>query len=250
MQNLSGKTVFITGGAGGIGMGMAKAFARAGMNIVLADVDTNRLTRAAADLREAGAKVSTQELDVRNFDSWTRALDAAETSMGPIAILCNNAGIAASSTVAEDIPDRWKLVLEVNALGPFYGCRAVLPRMLARNDEAHIVNTASLAGLKSEKGMSSYCASKYAVVGLSDSLRQELEGTRVGLTVVYPGMTNTGFVTNSANTVEQNTGTPITPTDAGIAKLLKHGMNPDKIGERVVRAVKNAEYRVSRRHPP
>jgi NAD(P)-dependent dehydrogenase (short-subunit alcohol dehydrogenase family) len=244
MQTLGRKTLFITGGGGGIGLALAQACAREGMRIALADIDQGRLDRAAASLRASGARAATFILDVTDFDAWGRTVAKAEDALGPISLLCNNAGIGAASALAEDDPQRWRHVLEVNALGPFYGCRTVLPNMQSRGEEAHIINIASLSGLRSNAGMSSYDASKHALVGMTDSLRAELSGTNVGLTLVYPGMVRTDFVANSSQVISARTNSETTPLAEGVAALQMHGMDPHKIAERVVRAIKTNEYHV------
>lgn len=235
MKELDGRTAFITGAAGGIGLCIARALAARGMDIALADVDRDRLRSASADIGAIGVKAVGVFLDVTDFDSWTIAVDEAEAALGPVALLVNNAGIGGGGPIATEDPKRWKLVLEVNALGPFYGCRTLLPRMLDRGDPAYIVNIASLSGLKSHPGMSSYDASKHALVGMSDSLRGELDGSNVGLSVVYPGTTRTQFVENSIRMIEERTN-PSEPIQ-NVGDMLKHGMAPDKLAERVVRAI-------------
>jgi len=150
---------------------------------------------------------------------------------------------AGGGNVAQDDPARWHRVLEINALGTFHGCRAVLARMQARGGEGHIVNVASLSGLRSNPGIASYDASKFAVVGLSDALRQELAGTPIGLSVVYPGMTRTGFVGNSRSILEGATGSPIS-ADSGVGNILAAGMDPNKVAERVLRGIAASEYHI------
>src|SRR5690606_6755953 len=184
MKKLQGKAALITGGAGGIGLGMAIAFAKAGMSLALADVDSGRLAPAVDAIRALGVDAMPVTLDVTDYAAWQQAVDAVENQLGPVALLCNNAGLGGSAKLAEDEPRRWKMIIEVNLIGAFYGCRTLLPRMLARGQPAHIVNTASFSGLRSNPGMSAYDASKHGLVGMSDSLRGELRGTCVGLSVL------------------------------------------------------------------
>jgi len=244
MRNLAGRTAMITGGGGGIGFGIASACARAGMKVALADVDRRRLDESIAALGNEGAEVIGVTLDVADYPAWHRAVDEIEAALGPVALLCNNAGVGGNSRLAEDDPVRWRMVIEVNLLGAFYGCRTVLPRMLARGEEAHVVNTASLSGLRSNAGMSSYDASKHGLVGMSDTLRAELKGTCVGVSVVYPGTVRTGFAENSAAVIASRVQCERSRLDAEIAKLLKTGMDPNVVGDIVVKAVQAGHYHI------
>jgi len=244
MRNFSRKTALITGGAGGIGLGMALAFSRAGMKIALADLVPDRLEKALAAVRATGAQAMSVLLDVSDFGAWREAVDEVESALGPISLLCNNAGIGGGGVLAEADPVRWRMVININLLGPFYGCRTLLPRMLARGDEAHIVNTASLSGLRSNAGMSAYDASKHGVVGMSDSLRAELKGTNVGLSVLYPGTVRTEFVDNSAAIAASSHCGGQSKLDTEIAELLKDGIDPSRVGEQVLRALLEERYHI------
>lgn len=243
MQNLAGRTAFVTGSAGGIGFAIAQALAGEGMNLALADIDEGRLVEAAGRIGTTGVKLFTTKLDVSDYADWERAIDAAEAALGPVALLVNNAGIGGGGNLVGEDPARWRRVMEVNAIGPFNGCRAMLARMTERGEEAHIVNIASLSGLRSNPGMSSYNASKFAVVGMSDTLRQELTGTPIGLSVVYPGMTNTHFVENSQRQIARETHA-VVDRNSGVGNMLASGMNPDKLAARVVRGIKANEYHI------
>lgn len=243
MRELTGKVAFVTGAGSGIGLAIAAALARAGMKVVLADLDEARLATAKAKVGGPIGAAQTVPLDVSSYEEWQNAVASAEQALGPVSLLVNNAGIGGGGNVADDDPARWRRVLEINTLGTFYGCRTVLPRLLERGEEAHIVNVASLSGLRSNPGMSSYDASKFAVVGLSDALRLELQGSPVGLSVVYPGMTRTKFVENSQELIAKATG--VAPSaESGVGDILAGGMDPDKLAERVVRGVRAGEYHI------
>lgn len=240
MESFRDKTVLITGGAGGIGLGMARGFAAEGARLLLVDLDAERLDAARGALEsEYGATVATAMIDVTDFAAWQALVADAPARIGAIDILCNNAGIGCEmQTVAEHDIDPWKRVIEVNLIGPFLGCRAVLPQLLERDVEGHIVNTASLSGLRANPALSAYSASKFGVVGLSDSLRSELAKTKVGVTVVYPGLTRTNFITNTSTQNADKAGT----LDHMLAAMQAAAMDPNKLGARVVRAVRDGEY--------
>ena len=247
MKDFDGKTVVITGGAGGIGRGMAAAFAAKGARLALVDRDPERLEQARAGLAAEGAQAMAIAFDIRDHARWKAAADEIEATSGPISVLCNNAGIGSSSIGVAPLHEidaaQWRFLVEVNLFGAFYGVHTILPRMLGRGTPCHIVNTASLAGLYAQPGCSAYNASKYALIGMSDSLRLELEGTNVGISVLYPGVTATDFVTNSVKTVEEFLGRP-TNASTEMANLLASGMNPDKVGSFVVRCIEDERYHI------
>jgi NAD(P)-dependent dehydrogenase (short-subunit alcohol dehydrogenase family) len=185
MEKLAGRTALITGGASGIGLRMARAFVEAGLKIAVADINEAALQAAGAALPGLGAAL---KLDVTRSAEWERALDTVEAALGPVEILCNNAGVGQGRftdgreiAVAEMPEALWRMVLEINTTGTFLGARSVLPRMLARRQWGHIVNTASTGGLMAPGGIAAYCASKFAVVGLSESLRAELAPAGIGV---------------------------------------------------------------------
>jgi NAD(P)-dependent dehydrogenase (short-subunit alcohol dehydrogenase family) len=250
MEKLAGKTALITGGASGIGLGMARAFLAAGMRVAIADINDAALDAAVAALPGLGRAV---KLDVTKACEWERALDAVEAALGGVEILCNNAGVGQGRFadgreigVAEMPEALWRLVLEVNATGTFLGVRAVVPRMLARGGWGHIVNTASTGGLMAPGGIAAYCASKYAVVGLSESLRAELAPAGIGVSVLCPGGVRSNLF---ASSVAVRAGVP--GASEGMATVGSEAlrieqsqrMDPMRVGEMVLRAIAgNAMY--------
>ena len=247
MRNLVGKTALITGGASGIGLGMAKAFLSAGLKVAIADVNEASLEAARAAMPGAMALA----LDVTRSADWEAAADRVEAALGPIEILCNNAGIAQGrfadgrdTTVAEMPEALWRLVLEVNATGVFLGARTVVPRMLARGQWGHVVNTASTGGLMAPAGIAAYCASKYAVVGLSESLRAELAPAGIGVSVLCPGGVRSSLFASSvalrARTPGAFDGLATVGTEALRVEQAQR-MDPVRVGEKVLRAIARDE---------
>jgi NAD(P)-dependent dehydrogenase (short-subunit alcohol dehydrogenase family) len=243
-DNLNDSVTFITGGAGTLGIALACAFGRRGTKVILADRDPKRLETATEKLREGGIAASSVVLDVSDWASWEKAVKTSEDSFGPITILVNNAAVGGGEPVAAVDPRRWRNMIEVNTIGPFYGCRVLLPKMLERGLPAHILNIASLAGVLAEAGMSSYCASKHALVGMSDSLRGELASTNIGISVAYPGMMNTDFVVNSNQIVATDFGDNRTAFDPALNDLIKTGMNPERAAEHIVEGVLAGAYHI------
>lgn len=250
MQNLAGKTALITGGASGIGLGMARAFIAAGLHVAIADINETSLRATEASLPGLGKAVT---LDVTRFAEWERALDETEAALGPVEILCNNAGVAQGrfadgrdTTVAEMPEALWRLVLEINATGAFLGARAAASRMLARRQWGHIVNTSSIGGLMAPGGIAAYCASKYAVVGLSESLRAELAPAGIGVSVLCPGGVRSNLFASSVAIRAQEPGAFEGLATVGSDALRieqAQRMDPVFVGEMVLRAIAgNAMY--------
>lgn len=250
MPSLAGRTALITGGASGIGLGMARAFVAAGLKVAIADVNEASLAAAKGELPGLGAAVV---LDVTQAAQWEAAVDAVEAALGPVEILCNNAGIAQGrfadgrDTVVAEMPEAlWRLVLEVNATGTFLGARTVAPRMLARGGWGHVVNTASTGGLMAPAGIAAYCASKYAVVGLSESLRAELAPAGIGVSVLCPGGVRSSLFASSVALRARTPGAfPGLATEGTEALRVEQAqrMDPVRVGEMVLRAIEgNAMY--------
>ncbi len=193
MREVADKVAFITGGASGIGLGMAQAFADAGMRLVLADVDMAGAEKAAADLVAKGAKARAVQLDIVDPSAWQRAAAEAESAFGPIDVLCNNAGVAGIARPVAEIPfDEWRWVTEIDYHGVVHGLQCFVPRLKAKG-AGHIVNTASIGGLSPTKFLADYIAAKFAVVGLSGSLRAELEEANIGVSVLCAGSVKTNL---------------------------------------------------------
>ena len=174
MQDLSGKTAFITGGSSGIGFGMATAFARAGMNVAITDIRKDQLAIAESELKTITDNILALEADSTDQSSLEAAADELEKSFGPLHVLCNNAGIPGGGKVLETPEEGWRRTHEVNFWGPLNGIKLFLPRMLEHGEEGHIVNTSSFSGIQGHGDHSGYGTSKFALVGLSEFLRPVL----------------------------------------------------------------------------
>ncbi len=189
MRDVTGKTAFITGGASGIGLGMAKVFIEAGMNAVIADIRDDHREAAQAELEEAGllSHAYFLRLDVTDRDAYARAADEAEAAFGRIDVLCNNAGIGILRSLGEASFADWDWAVDVNLTGVFNGVKAILPKIRAHGEGGHIVNTASMAGILQYSRAGIYVATKFAVVGLSEALRAELAPEGIGVSAFCPG---------------------------------------------------------------
>ncbi|MGW4794011.1 SDR family NAD(P)-dependent oxidoreductase [Nonomuraea sp. NPDC004297] len=237
MTDLTNAAVLITGGAQGIGLSLARAFAAAGARLALVDRDRERLDAAQAELAVT-TRVRTYVLDVRDAAAFDRVADEAEADLGPITVLCNNAGIGGVEGLTEESFPLWDDVLQINLGGTVNGLKAFLPRMLRRGGPGHIVNTASGAGLV-QNGFPMYTGSKFAVVGISEALaaHPELIRAKIGVTVLCPGMVRTSIIANSATWHpggEQNRHL----TQQADALLHEAGIDPDAVGRQVIEAVR------------
>ncbi|MDO8981249.1 MAG: SDR family NAD(P)-dependent oxidoreductase [Afipia sp.] len=251
MRDLAGKTAFVTGGASGIGFALGRAFAEAGMKVMLADIETEALEAAVKSLHNVGPDVRGIDCDVTDAASVERAAKASFDAFGNIHVICNNAGVAAGGGIEDIALDSWRWVLDVNLMGVVHGIRAFLPHMRAHGEGGHIVNTASMAGMQSALGFSPYTASKFAVVGMSEGLAPQLAPFGIGVSVLCPGFVRTRIGESGRNRPEQygptQTLDPASPTAAlvaQIAELIQSGIDPSDVAARVVAAIRANELYV------
>jgi len=200
LNPLAGKVAAVTGAASGLGRAMALAFASEGMHLALADVDEAGLTQTGKDVAASGLKGFSMRVDVSRAAEVSQFAERAAAALNGIHLVCNNAGVSVSGPVWETSEAEWQWILGVNLLGVVNGVRAFAPRLIAQ-DEGHIVNTASVAGLISPPGMGAYCVSKHAVVTLSEALHHDLRerGSRVGVSVLCPAYVPTGIADSERN---------------------------------------------------
>lgn len=239
-MELDGKTAVITGGASGIGLATAKKFAASNVNLVLGDIEEAPLRKAVDDLRSDGAHVIGVAADVTVEDDVIALREAALKEYGGAHLVFNNAGVAAGATIGT--PTKvWKWVIDVDLYGIIYGINAFVPLFLEQN-EGHVVNTASLAGLGGAPGMGPYCAAKFAVVGLSESLFQELllSGTKVGVSVLCPGFVRTRIHESSRNMPRELVSYNEDPTARLIADVASEAVNAGIDAADVAALVENA----------
>lgn len=185
-----GRVVAITGGARGIGKATAAAFLRAGAKVALGDVDAALVEKTAVELAEAtGGLVCGLPLDVTDRASFSAFLDAAADRLGSLDVLVNNAGIMPTGSFIEETDDMTDRMVAINLCGVLHGSKLAAQRMAGRG--GHIVNIASLAGVSAFPGLATYCATKHAVVGFSETLHLELAANGIGVTAVLPGVVHT-----------------------------------------------------------
>ena len=244
MERLEGRTAVVTGGGSGIGEGLAHACRAAGMRVVLADVEEDEAARVADDVRELGGEAVAVRADVSSFESVEELAARAYEAFGDVRLLCNNAGVLAVSPLVETPETDWEWTLGVNLMGPVHGVRAFAPRMRAQGGEAHIVNTASVAGTYAVGGLpiGVYTASKFALVGYSEALRLELAPDGIGVSVLCPGGVATRIREAGRNRPHALGGPAAVPPDASGGAAPREGrppgMDPREVGERVLAGVR------------
>ncbi len=199
MRDLGGRVAVVTGGASGIGRALAQRFAADGMRIVLADVEAEPLARTVAELEAGGAEAVGVVADVASAADVEGVRDRALEAFGAVHVVCNNAGVGGGGIIGAPLA-LWEWTIGVNLMGVVHGVHTFLP-LLLEQDEGHIVNTASLAGLGGVAGLGIYCTTKFAVVGLSESLHHDLaaRGSSVGVSVLCPGFVQTRIAESSRN---------------------------------------------------
>ena len=195
MEEVAGRTAFVTGGASGIGLGMAEAFVAAGMNVVIADLRRDHIDNALARFGQDGRERSVHaiELDVTDRDGFARAAEEAEEAFGNVHVLCNNAGIGILGPAVDARYDDWDWGLGVLLGGAVNGIQTFLPRMRAHGEGGHFVNTSSMAGVVPIPNAAIYITAKSAVIGLSEALRSELAAEGIGVSAFCPGPVQTNI---------------------------------------------------------
>ncbi|HEY1286699.1 MAG TPA: SDR family NAD(P)-dependent oxidoreductase [Burkholderiales bacterium] len=248
LNELGGKVAAVTGAASGLGRAMALAFAAEGMHVALADVDETGLTQTGKDVAARGMKSFSMRVDVSKAAEVEAFAEKCACELGAVHLVCNNAGVAVSGPVWETSEAEWQWILGVNLLGVVHGVRAFAPRLIAQ-DEGHIVNTASVAGLISPPGMGAYCVSKHAVVTLSEALHHDLceHGSRVGVSVLCPAYVPTGIADSERNgpTKVMTKSKERLAKEAALKKAVAAGkLSADEVARAVVAAVKGNRFYV------
>jgi NAD(P)-dependent dehydrogenase (short-subunit alcohol dehydrogenase family) len=206
VDSYQGRTAVITGGASGIGFATAEEFARRGARLMLADINEAALQEAVSTLRDDGVEVHGVVCDTRKLDDVTALADEAFRIFDAVHVVFNNAGIAYAGSIAETSHDDWRFVIDVDLWGPIHGVEAFLPRLIAQQEDSHIVFTSSFAGLIPNVGLGPYCVAKYGVVALAETLSREVRANGIGVSVLCPMIVDTGLMANSQRVRSEDYG--------------------------------------------
>jgi NAD(P)-dependent dehydrogenase (short-subunit alcohol dehydrogenase family) len=245
MRDLSGKVAVVTGAASGIGLALSRRLGADGMRVMMADVEEPALEAAARSLADEGIETATAVTDVSDAGAVDALARATLGRFGAVHVVCNNAGVAGGGLSWQVPAPVWDWIVGVNLFGVVHGIRSFVPHLIAQG-EGHVVNTASLAGLLGSPGLSAYCATKHAVVGLSETLAHDLAavGSPVGVSVLCPGFVRTKIAEADRNWPARYGAPPVTDDQPGademrqaIAGAIESGLDPAVVAQAVRDAI-------------
>ena len=242
MDAFKGKVAVVTGGGSGIGRALALALAAEGARVVIADVDEAAMERVAHEAHDRGVEALAVRTDVTELAQVQALADRAWQAFGAVHVLCNNAGVAAWGGLERATHRDWQWVLGVNLWGVIHGVEAFVPRMIAGGERGHVVNTASMAGLIASQGLGVYNTSKYAVVGLSETLAKDLKPYGIGVSVLCPMGVETRIRESERSrpaALRNEAGTARTPVE-----LIGRYLGPDTVAGMVLEAIRHDELYV------
>jgi NAD(P)-dependent dehydrogenase (short-subunit alcohol dehydrogenase family) len=249
MKELRDRVAVVTGAASGIGFALAARFAAEGMKVVMADIEAAALATAADELRAKAPDILATQIDVSRPDDVERLARETYAAFGAAHVLCNNAGVAVIGGVHEHSLADWQWVINVNLWGVIHGVRAFVPRMLAAGHDAHIVNTASMAGLTTAPFMAVYDVAKHGVVALSESMYKEFlaTGAPIGVSVVCPGLITTNIMTSSRNRPSDlaeagKLGPMAEAFGQALGERVAGGYPPSEVAEQVVQGIREGRF--------
>ncbi|MBI2216996.1 MAG: SDR family NAD(P)-dependent oxidoreductase [Candidatus Rokubacteria bacterium] len=236
MDSFDGRVAVVTGGGSGIGRALVEAMARQGAKVVVADIDERAANEVAAGVTAGGGRAVGVATDVSDLKQVEALAERAYAAFGAVHVLCNNAGVSVWGGLEAMTHRDWQWVLGVNLWGVIHGLEAFLPRMIAGREPGHIVNTASMAGLIATQGLGVYNTSKYAVVGLSETLAKDLRPYNIGVTVLCPMGVATRIRQSARNRPEhlKNDREPVSEP----VQLIGRTLVPDAVAGMVLAAIR------------
>jgi len=241
MEHLTGKVAFITGGASGIGLGMARAFLEEGMKVSLADWNDEHIARAK-ELLAGNNAVHFVKTNVAERDSLRNAARETLEALGKIHVLCNNAGVNGGGTAASEDFDDWDRALAVNLGGVVNGTKIIAPIIRRQGEGGHIVNTSSMAGVVPLPGLAAYSTAKYAVRGFSESLRMQLAKDGIGVSCLFPGATRTALVPLPEDDPEHIKEEGAPPFLKDLWDAMRGAIDPYDTGKAVIAAIRENRF--------
>jgi NAD(P)-dependent dehydrogenase (short-subunit alcohol dehydrogenase family) len=236
VRSLAGKTALITGAGSGIGRETALACARRGASLALCDLNADGLAETARLVRALGGerRVLAQPVDVASAEQMRAFANAVHRDVPAVDLLVNNAGVGLGGGLLDTSLEDWRWIVDINLMGVVHGCHFFVPRMVERGAGGHVVNVASAAGFLPSELLSAYTATKYAVLGLSESLHIELDRRGIGVSAICPGIINTG-ITRSARL--RGVAAADGAREAMIAGYQRRNYGPERVAHNILRAV-------------
>ena len=234
IKDFRDKVVVITGAGSGIGRATALAFAEEGAELVLADIDLDRLRAVADEIGRDDSRVLTREVDVAEKEQVEDLAEFVIGTKGRVDILYNNAGVAIGADFVSTSIEEFEWIFSINFWGMLYGIKAFLPHMMERRF-GHIVNTSSVAGLCATPGMPAYCSTKFAIAGLGESLRAELKKYNIGVSTICPGVIDTRIVADGCLHLRNESRAT---NDRVVNFYRRFGWPPERVAKAVLKAVR------------
>jgi NAD(P)-dependent dehydrogenase (short-subunit alcohol dehydrogenase family) len=236
LTSLKGRTAVVTGGASGIGRALCLLLAREGADVVVADLDETGMAETVAGVGRAGRRGLAVKTDVSRLADVQALADRAFEELGAVHLVCNNAGVALWGGLESVTHKDWEWAMGVNLWGVIHGVEAFVPRMVAQKLPGYVVNTASMAGLIASQGLGIYNTTKYAVVGLSETLQKDLRGYDIGVSVLCPMGVHTNIRQSDRNRPPALRNA-MTEREGGAVELIGRYLPPEHVAERVLRAI-------------
>lgn len=243
-MDVAGKTVFITGGAGGIGFAIAQSFGRRGCKVMLADIDDVALEAAAAALAGDGVDVATVICDVADEQAVRAAADATVERFGKVHIVINNAGVGTGGRAGQTSLDDWRWIVDINLMGVVHGVEIFTPLIKSHGEGGYFVNTASMAGHIASPAMAPYHATKFAVVGYSEALKEDLARDNIGVSVLCPAWVRTHIYKSHLNSPTALAASSDGSDFSVMKDVVESGLEPGLVADWTVECVEADRFYV------
>jgi NAD(P)-dependent dehydrogenase (short-subunit alcohol dehydrogenase family) len=242
MKDVKGKVAFITGGASGMGLGMARAFAAAGMKVMIGDIEAEKAQQAVDELKGKGQEAACVLADVTKMESMQAAADKTIETFGKVHVISNNAGVAVGGYSEACSLRNWNWVVDVNLWGVVYGLQAFVPLIASHGEGGHVISTASMAGMVGLRGAGPYNATKFAVVGMMETFAADHRKDNIGASVLCPGIVATNIGHSGRNRPTEYGGAVAPNPKDRTAEMLAQGLDPDVVGDLVLEAIQADQF--------